>query len=244
MDSLASAVLGATSLVSLDSLTVGTKSSSTGNTLAGQTAEITGGEVQGLKVLGTDVLDAVLGTSTVDLSALVGAQAAAVTGAIDDLTGTLSSVLSSVPGFPALSIPAPVIGLLTKSTSTTVEDGFGKAMTSVSGLSISLPAVTIPSALALPDAAGLPALGGVTQVANTLTSAPLSIDLLTLSDQSAFRPALLAGQVPPGVSTTGTTGNPPTLPTTGLPVGLSALSALLISAALVLRRRRMQLAEI
>ena len=86
-------------------------------------------------MLGIDVLDAVLGSSTVDLTDLVGAQAAAVTGAIGDITGTLSDILSNVPGFPALDIPAPVVGLLTKSTSTSVEGGFGKALASVSGLS-------------------------------------------------------------------------------------------------------------
>jgi hypothetical protein len=244
VDDLASTVLDATSLLSLESLTVGTKSMSTSNTLSGQTAQITGGEVKGLKVLGTDVLDTVLGSSAVDLTDLVGAQAAEVTSLIDDITGTLSGVLSSVPGFPALSIPAPVVGLLTKSSKTSVENGFGKALTSVSGLSISLPPVTIPSLLALPNAASLPALSGVTQVANKLTSAPLSVDMLTLSDQSAFRPAVVPGQGTPGTGTPGTNGQPPKLPQTGLPVGLTALSVLMMGAALVLRRQRMQLAEI
>jgi hypothetical protein len=239
VDALAGPVLDATSLVSLDSLTVGLKSMSTSNTLSGQTAQITGGEVKGLKVLGTDVLDAVLGSSTVDLTDLVGAQAAAVTGAIGDITGTLSDILSSVPGFPALDIPAPVVGLLTKSTKTSVEGGFGKALATVSGLTVKIPAVTIPTGLALPNAASLPALGGVTQVVNSLTSAPLSLDVLSVSDQSAFRPAVVPGAVtPPGTSVT-----PPKLPTTGLPVGLTAMSALMIGVALVLRRRRM-LAEI
>ena len=124
-----------------------------------------------------------------------------------------------------------------------MQDGFGKALTNVSGLSISLPAVTIPTALALPNAANLPALGGVTQVANQLTSAPLSIDMLTLSDQSAFRPALLPGQVTPPTGQRPTV-NPPQLPRTGLPIGFTALSGAADRLALVLRRRRMQLAEI
>lgn len=233
VDALARPILDGTALVSLDSLSVGLTSVSKSNTLAGQTATITGGQVTGLKVLGTDVLDAVLGSSTVDLTDLVGNAAAAVTSAIGEITGTLSDVLSNVPGFPALDIPAPQVGLLTKTVKTSVEGGFGKALASVSALSIKVPAITIPAALAVPNAASLPALGGVTQAANTLTSAPISMDLLSVSDQSAFRPAVIPG-----------TSQRPTLPRTGLPVGLTALSALAITAAVVLRRRQLQLAEI
>ena len=88
---------------------------------------------------------------------------------------------STVPSFPTLSIPAPEVGLLTKSSSTSITDGFGVANTSVKGLSITLPSVSIPTALALPGAADLPALDGITQVAGLLTSAPVKIDLATLA---------------------------------------------------------------
>ena len=73
-----------------------------------------GGEVQGLKVLGTDVLDNVLGTRTLDVAGLTGDTLSKVTTAVDGLTGTLSEVLSTVPGLPALKVPAPKVELLSK----------------------------------------------------------------------------------------------------------------------------------
>ena len=161
---------------------------------------ITGGELTGLNVLGTDVLSNVLGTSSVDLLDLVGGTLDDVNALVADLTGTLSSVLSTVPAFPTLSIPAPEVGLLSKATSAGVQDGFGDARTSLTGLSVTLPSVSIPTALALPGAADLPALDGIGQVAGLLTSAPVKLDLATLSTQSRFAPAVVAA---PG------TGTPP-----------------------------------
>ena len=90
------AVLDGTPLVSFDSLSVLTRSAATTNTDGGQEAVITGGELTGLKVLGTDVLDDVLGTSSVDLLDLVGGTLADVNALVAGLSGTLSSVLSSV----------------------------------------------------------------------------------------------------------------------------------------------------
>jgi hypothetical protein len=222
------AVLDGTPLVSLGGLTVTTKAAVASAKAGGQTAQIVGGEVTGLKVLGTDVLKTALGTTTVDALDVVGSASATVSAAISTVTGTLSSVLSNVPGFPALSIPAPQVSLLTKTTSTSIASGFGKALASVTGLKITLPAVTIPSALALPSAANLPALTGVTQVAGALTSAPVQLDLVTLSEQSAFRPS---------VTTVSTPQTPGDLPRTGLPVGVAIMALLALVGAVVLRRR-------
>jgi hypothetical protein len=153
-----------------------------------------------------------------------------VNGVIGQVTGTLSTVLSNVPGFPKLDVPAPVIGLLTRSTSTSISDGFGRASTLVRGLTITVPGITLPTSLALPGAANLPAFDSVTQVAGQLTSAPLSLSVLTLRDQAAFRPAVA------GSPSSGGPGGSQ-LPPTGLPVGVAALSLLLIGGALVVRRR-------
>lgn len=234
VDTLAGAVLDGTPLVSLDSLSVTSRAISKSAVAGGQTAEVTGGVIDGLHVLGTDVLQTVLGNSTLDVVDLVGTTAATVTAAIDGLTGTLSSVLSSVPGF-ALEVPAPQVELLTKTTRTWVDGGYGRALASVQGLTITLPAITVPSALALPGAASLPALTGVTQVAGQLTSAPVSLELATLSDQSAFAPAVITA--PPGTTPGGTPGATPGLPSTGLPAGAALLAALLLGTGLVLRRR-------
>ncbi len=240
------AVLDGTPLVSFDSLSILTQSSASSNKEGGQTAKVVGGEITGLNVLGTDVLSNVLGTSSVDLLDLAGTQLTAVNGLIADLTGTLSSVLSTVPQFPTLSIPAPEVGLLTKSTSTSITDGFGVASTAVKGLSITLPSVSIPTALALPGAADLPALDGITQVAGLLTSAPVKIDMATLSSNARFAPAVVAAPAT-GTPTTGTpaTGTPttvtPQLPRTGASQALAALGVALMAAAVVARRRRTEM---
>jgi hypothetical protein len=230
------AVLDGTPLVSLDSLSVTTKALATSAQPGGQTAQIQGGMITGLNVLGTDVLDSVLGSSSVDLLDLTSGVVSDLTATLDGLTGTLSDVLSSVPGFPVLSVPAPQVQLLTKSTSTSVVDGFGKAAADVTGLRITIPAITLPTSLALPGAASLPALTGVTQVAGQLTSAPISVGLATLSDQAAFRPAVVASTTPGG-STPGGSSGTPTLPNTGLPAGLAVVALLTLGGALVLRRR-------
>ena len=238
---LLTSILDSTPLVSLDSLTLSSKAAATSAKTGGQQAQVLGGDITGLHVLGTDVLDSVLGTSSLSLVGLTSGTLAAVTTAISGLTGTLSSVLSTVPGFPKLSIPAPKVDLLTTSKATSISGGFGRALTTVQGLKITLPAITLPTSLALPGAASLPALGGVTQtVAGLLTSAPVSLGLLSLSDQAAFSPAVLASTpttvTPPTVPVTPST---PTaeLPHTGLPVGLAVLSFVLIGGALVVRRR-------
>lgn len=232
------AVLDDTPLLSIDSLTLTSKAAVTSAKTGGQQAEVLGGSLTGLHVLGTDVLDNVLGNSTLNLTDLVGGVATTLTGAITDLTDTLSSVLSTVPGLPTLSIPAPTVSVLTKSATTSISGGFGRAATTVNGLTVSLPAISLPTSIALPNAASLPALSGVTQtVAGVLSSAPVSLELLTLSDQSAFRPAVVAVADP--TTTPGTTPTTPTsgLPSTGLPAGLALLALTLVGGSLVLRRR-------
>jgi hypothetical protein len=231
LDGLASALLDSTPLVSLDSLSITSRAVASSAQAGGQTAEVTGGAIEGLHVLGTDVLQTVLGTSSIDVVDLVGGTAATVTTAIGDLTDTLSSVLSSLTGV-ALNVPAPKIELLTKTTRTWVAGGYGHALASVQGLKVTLPSISLPTSLAVPGAANLAALSGVTQVAGTLTSAPISLELATLSDQSAFAPSVISG--PGATPGTGTPG----LAATGMPAGLGLLAVLLLGGGLVLRRRR------
>ena len=239
IDSLQSAlltVLDDTPLVSLGSLSVTTKAAAVTASTGGQTAQVVGGTISGLHVLGTDVLDVALGSSSVDVVDLVGEAASEVSGLVDEITGTLSDVLSNVPSLPTLSIPAPTVELLTKSTSTSIVDGFGKASTAVTGLKITIPAITLPTSVALPGAASLPALTGVTQTAGSLTSAPITLGLGTLTDQAAFRPAVL-----PGGSTPGSTGQNPNLAGTGFPVGVGMLALVLLGGAFLLRRHQLAL---
>jgi len=223
-------VLDSTPLVSLDSLEVTTKAVVTSAKKGGQQAQVVGGQVKGLKVLGVDVIDAALGSSTLNLEGVASSVLSQVNGLIGDVTGTLSDVLSSIPSLPALEIPAPVVKLLTKSATTSISGGFGHAETVVQGLTITLPKITLPTAVAVPGAAALPALNGVTQVTGLLSSAPLSLGVLTLHDQAAFSPAV----VPGASGTPGTNGH---VADTGLPTGLAALSIMLVAGALVVRRR-------
>jgi hypothetical protein len=227
---LLTGVLDSTPLVSLSSLEVATRAVASSASKGGQHAEVVGGVVKGLKVMGVDVLDAALGSSTLDLEGALTSKLAEVNGVIADVTGTLSDVLSSVPSLPALDIPAPVVGLLTKSTSTSIKDGFGQATTTVHALSIRLPKITLPTSVAVPGAASLPGLAGVDQVAGLLSSAPLSVDVMTLHDQAAFRPALA------GTGTPGSPGNDD-LAGTGMPAGAATMALLLVASALVMRRR-------
>jgi hypothetical protein len=236
------AVLDGTPLVSFDSLSIVTQALATSNKDGGQTAKVTGGELSGLEVLGTDVLSDVLGTTKVDLLDLAGTQLTAINGLISQLTGTLSSVLSTVPQFPTLSIPAPKVGLLTKSAATDIAGGFGVADTSVKGLTIAIPSVSIPTALALPGAADLPALNGISQVTGLLRSAPIGLDLATVTSNSRFAPAVIAlpgtgtpDTGAPGTDTPGTAA--PQLPRTGASQALAVLAVLLMGAAVVARRR-------
>ncbi len=256
------AVLDGTPLVSLDSLSLTTESVVTSDKAGGQKASVKGGEVQGLHVLGTDVLDDVLGSSTLDVTALTGTTLAKVTDAITGLTGTLSQVLSTVPGLPALKVPAPQVQLLTKSSSTSVADGFGNAATSLTGLKVTVPAITLPSAVALPSALSLPGLSvlpaaalpaGLTDVGTVLTSSPTTLGFGTLVENARFRPAVGAAAAP-STSTPTTAGRPTvgrpavpaavpapagSLPRTGTSGALAGLAFVLVAGAVVLRRREL-----
>jgi hypothetical protein len=211
-------LLDATPLVALDRLEVHTLASVTGAGPHGQRAEVVGGRVEGLRVLGTDVLEGPLGRGPVSVTALSGA-GGAVDDAIGALTGALSQVLSDVPGLPALQVPAPRIELLSTASATDVIDGVGRAGTAVRALTVTWPGLAVPAAVAVPDAVSLPGVatrgsalaGGLPTLPGTLAplstdaaggaadvavdvavdvvSRPLRITLATLEDRAEFRPA-------------------------------------------------------
>lgn len=224
------ALLDGTPLLSLDSLEVSTSAVAKTAKPGGQTAEVVGGEVVGLHVLGTDVLDTVLGSSSVDLLDVTDGLLDEVDSVVDGLTGTLASVLSDVAG---LELTAPQVDVLGSATRTGVVGGFGEAETLVSALSVTLPRITLPTSLALPGVGALPAFEGVSAVNGALSSLAGSVDLVTLTELSRFRPAVVAGP------STGTPTTAPTLPSTGgapgALVGLGLLTA--AGAVLVVRRR-------
>ncbi len=209
-------VLDGTPLAEIGGAEVSTKALVSGT----KTAAVTG-TVTGVKVLGGDVLQAVLGSSTLDVANLVGSVADQVNSAIATATGTLSSVLSTVTGATGLVVPAPTVTVLKKSTRTGLVGGYGTADATVTTLKITLGSVTVPTALALPNAASLP---GITQTATGFTTAPLSIEVASLAEAARFRPG----------STTPGSGNE--LPMTGAPLGLAVLAALAVAGGLGMRR--------
>ncbi len=256
------AVLDGTPLVSLDKVAVTTESVVTSAKAGGQRAGVEGGEVQGLKVLGSDVLDDVLGSSTLDLSTVTTDTLAKITAAVDGLTGTLSEVLSTVPGLPTLKVPAPVVSLLSKDAGTAVDGLFGTATTSVTGLKVTLPAITLPAAVALPNALSLPGLSALPTAAlpaglkalaagDLLTSTPTTLGFGTLTEAARFRPGVAAVAAPTTVApvtAAPTTAapvaaapvtTPVSLPRTGASGALAVLALVMVGGAVVLRRREL-----
>jgi hypothetical protein len=194
-------VLGATPLVSIDSFTISTEASARSAGNGGQTAKIVSGEVQGVHVLGNDVLSETLNTDRIDFGQLAGAPLDLVNGQIAALTGALSGVLSGA--VPGLSVPAPQVELLSSDGKTGTDGEFGTAQTVVHALKLTIPALSIPAALQTPATVGtlrLHALGD-------LLSSPLSVAVGTMTDTASFRPAVnpvppagtpAAGSTPPG----------------------------------------------
>jgi hypothetical protein len=182
---------------------------------------VVGGEIQGVHVLGNDVLQQTIHSDRVDLGYLAGAPLELVNGAIDTAAGKLSSVLSTVPGLPTLSVPMPQIELLSSSTATNIVGGFGTARTTLKALQITLPAITIPAALRSAPAAG--ALS-VKAIGDVLTQ-PLVFGIGSMEDTASFRPAGNTGVVPPGSGDT-TVANPPgSGPTANGPTGSTPASS-------------------
>ncbi len=203
------------------------------------------GTVSGVKVLGQDVLATVTGSPTTNVSALLGSLSGQLGTALGGLTGALSQVLSHVPGLPTLSVPAPVIHLLTVSKGTASSGEQRAAHADVSVLSVTIPSMSIPAAVALP---------GLAPVAGSGAGGPLSTPSITavVGDLTDRAEATLvpAASTPPTVVTPGqAAGTPastpsaaaPTLPFTGLNSGLPlTAAALLVAGVALLRARRLR----
>jgi hypothetical protein len=211
-------LLAGTPLVSVGAGEVGIKAY-VGTT---KTAAVTG-YVSGVKVMGEDVLQVVTGNTKLDAAKLVGDLADEVNAEIADITGSLSAILSGATGATGLSVPAPSIQVLTKTTSTGVDGAFGLANATVTALSVSLGSATIPQAYALSDAAGM---AGIGETATGFKTAPLSVKVGVLAEAARFRPA--------GSTTPGNSGQ---MPSTGAPAGLAIVAVIGVAVAVVTRRR-------
>ncbi|HEU5034895.1 MAG TPA: hypothetical protein VFT62_09095 [Mycobacteriales bacterium] len=144
-----------------------------------------------------------------------------LTGVLGDVTGTLSSVLNSVAGVK-FTPPALAIGQPSKSTDRKGDTRFAKA--SIAGVTLTLPTITLPAALALPNVPT--ALGG-------------SLTLGDLAETAQWTPG-----TPATTSTPTTTPKTPRHRSSGGPLAetggrvlLPIVGAVLIGAALAVRRR-------
>ncbi|HVF05553.1 MAG TPA: hypothetical protein VNA20_11995 [Frankiaceae bacterium] len=226
LSSLVEGVLGGLPLVSVGAADIGTKA------LVGKTksADITG-SITGVKVLGNDILSDVTGNSTADVAAVAGDLAQDVNAALNTATAALSNALSSATGATGLVVPAPKIELMQKDTSVGVDGAYGTATAALSALSISLGSVTVPTGLALADAAALPGIGAIT---GGFKSAPIAMKVGVLGESARFRPGT-ATTTPAKPVTPGQQGSHPA---TGGPEGLAIVAVIGAALAVGVRRFR------
>ena len=211
-------------LASVDSVTVGTVAK-VGPKAADSTADVVG-EISGLKVLGADVLALAGLGSTVDVVGTASAVAGQINGQAGSILGLVFGTLNGV--VPGLTVPTPSVEFLSTQTATGIDGAFGTARVAVNALAVSIPAFRIPTPVALPT---LPALPGITQSADAISTAPISMIVGQLGELAMFRPASLSG----APITPGAPGG--SLPRTGAPAGL-AIAALMITGLAVATRRR------
>lgn len=234
LGSLVNGVLGATSLVSVGSLDVATTASA-GQHLIGSVT----GAVSGVKVLGTDVLKALTGNSTVDAAALV-AQASALTSQLNTVTSALHTVLSTVPGLAALNVPAPTVALMQATHGTSMGKVNQTAFAALTALSISFPSFALPAAVALPGAGSLP---GLSTLAGILQTPALGLTVGSISENALATQLVPASAANPTLTTTPAGAPTGALATTGLSTGVGLGALALIGLAFGVARIRRSASE-
>lgn len=143
-----------------------------------------------------------------------------LTSTLGGATKTLSSVLESVTG---VSFTPPTIAIGTPAHSTRRSGTTRFASASITGVTLTLPSLTLPTALALP---GVP------------TGVHGSVTIGRLAESSQWAPGQSAPSSTPSTPSTPqhpTSGNP--LPDTGARMLLSVVGLVLIGTALAVRRR-------
>jgi hypothetical protein len=239
------AALDATPLLSLDALSVVTRATASSAAPGGQEATVAGGRLEGLRVLGTDVLalpqvrtalGLASGATGVDVATLTGDRLAALQAAVGGVLGTLTDLLDGA--VPGLVVPAITVKVLERTTTTGVDGAFGTATAGIGGLRIALPALTVPTSL-------LPTTLTAAAVQASAVTQPVELVLGTLTETVRFRPAATTaapvggpGGTPgttPGTTTPITSGSP--LPRTGPQVLVALTGLALLGGAALVRRR-------
>ena len=163
-----------------------------------------------LKILGTDAVPS-------QLTSLLGTA-----------TKTLSDVLTSVAG---VAFTPPSVSVGTGHTSTSTVGSTHKATASITGLTITLPSIALPSALSTVTTA-VP--GAATIVGNVVSVLGGTAHVAVLAESATHTPATSTTSGSPGSSAGG-----PSLAGTGMSRGIPVVAALFVVTALaVLHRRR------
>jgi len=176
----------------------------------------------------TPVAEAKIGTLKVLGSDAVPSQ---LTSALGAVTTTLSDVLRSVAG---VAFTPPSIAVGTGHTSTSTVGSTRKATASITGLTVTLPSIAMPTALstittAVPGAAAI--AGSVVSVLGG------SVKVGTLAESASYTPSkstTTTSQTPSGSKTP----NGPSLAGTGMSALVPAVAVLLILAAIAMLHRR------
>lgn len=215
LQALVNAVLNAVTtngdpLAALGNISVTTKAVAT-NTSATPTASAKVGTVN------------ILGTA---------ASVASLTSTLNSVTSTLAGVLNSVTG---VSFTAPAISIGTPHTSTSTQGKTHKATASITGLTLTLPTIQLPTALSTITSS----LPGAT-IANGLVSVlGGSLKVAELSESVDHTPGTTSSTGTPSTAKAPKPSSGPGLANTGMSSIVPAIAAVLVMASLaVLHRRR------
>jgi hypothetical protein len=194
-------------LAALGNITVQTKAVAAGTS----PTPIAEAKIGTLKVLGTD-------TPTSQLTSVLGVA-----------TTTLSDVLRSVTG---VAFTPPSIQVGAGHTSTSTVGSTRKATASITGLTVTLPSIALPTSLSTVTSA----IGAATIAGNVVSVLGGSFKVATLAESASYTPAASTTSKTSSGSTTPSGG--PTLAGTGLSRTVPAIAALLVLGALALLHRR------
>ncbi|HVI35691.1 MAG TPA: hypothetical protein VM684_05640, partial [Gaiellales bacterium] len=219
VNGVAAAVTGDTDpLAALGNITVQTKAIASKSS----PTPVAEAKVGTLKILGSDAVPAQLTT------------------ALGSVTKTLSDVLLSATGV-AFTPPSVSIGAGHTSTSTT--GSTRKSTASITGLTITLPSIALPTALSTVTTA-IP--GAATIAGNVVSVLGGTVHVAVLAESATYTPATTttSSGTPGTPGTPGTSSGGPSLASTGLSHTIPVVAALFVVAALaVLHRRRMTIEQ-
>jgi hypothetical protein len=153
-----------------------------------------------------------------------------LTSALTSVTSTLSGVLNSVAG---VTFTPPAIALGVPHTSATKQGNTSKATAGITGLTLTLPSISMPQALSTVANA----VPGATSIVNSVVKVlGGSLKVADLAESADFTPGTSSSSGSPRTpSTPGKTGQ---LPGTGMSPVIPAVAALVLVSALGLLHRR------